>query len=252
MTPREILRHIDNGAEHFLLTLADAPHMTCIDADGYTVIHPNAGEEGVSFVCGLQLSALSTEESASLIARAKAEGLPVWFPLLATNEQFQQFFGRARIHDAPLSADDEVYMALLPHEVTAEPLAHPVIRATDSISFSDCAAVINAVLSVGRPDLHPVHHLHLMKTGRIHAHVLYHNSNPVSAAITMSNGGIASLEFVATLPEYRHRGYAEAVCRQAVQDELTRGATLITVRAVNPTVARLYERLGFNAYNYAL
>ena len=96
------------------------------------------------------------------------------------------------------------------------------------------------------------HHLPLMETGRIHAHVLYADEHPVSAAVTMEKDGVASLEFVASLPGFRRMGYAEAVCRLAMADAWTRGAALITVRAVNPAVARLYERLGFRAYNHAL
>lgn len=252
MDAREILRHIDEGANHFLLTLADGPHMTATDGGGFTVIRPKDGQEGVSFVCRLQLEGLSRAESAALITRAKATGLPVWFPLLATDAQFQLFFGRERIHSAAPAADDEVYLAMLPGEMTTAPQTHAVHRATDAVAFADCAMVVNTVLSDGRPDLHPIHHLPLMETGRIHAHVLYADEHPVSAAVTMEKDGVASLEFVATLPGFRRMGYAEAVCRQAVADAWTRGAALITVRAVNPAVARLYERLGFRAYNHAL
>ena len=252
MDAREILAHIDAGAEHFLRTLADAPHMTCTDHDGYTLIRPKAGEEGVSFVFGLRLDALSPADSTALITRAKSHGLPVWFPLLATDEQFHQFFGKERIHGAPIAPEDEVYMTLLPDEmIDASPL-HPVRRIADAAAFADCAGVINAVLSDGRPDLHPIHHLPLMTTGRIHAHVLYHDGQPVSAAVTMSQNGVASLEFVATLPAFRRRGYAGSVCRQAVKDALDRGACLITVRAANAAAARIYAHLGFRSYNHAL
>ena len=231
MNARDILRHIDEGANHFLRTLAAAPHRTCMDAGGFTVIRPREGQEGVLFVCGLQLEGCTPSQWRDIISRAKATGLPVWFPLLSTDEQFACFFGRERIHGAPLAADDEVYMALFPHELTA---------------------VVNAVLSDGRPDLHPTHHLPLMKNGQLHAYVLYFEGTPVSAAVTMCKDGVASLEFVATLPTFRCRGYADAVCRQAVQDALNRGARLVTVRAVNAAAARLYSQLGFRAYNHAL
>lgn len=252
MNARDILRHIDEGANHFLRTLAAVPHMTCMDAGGFTVIRPKEGQEGIFFVCGLQLEGCTPSQWRDIIARAKATGLPVWFPLLSTDEQFTCFFGRERINGAPLAADDEVYMALFPHELTAVSLAPPVFRAKDAAAFADCAAVVNAVLSDGRPDLHPTHHLPLMKNGQLHAYVLYFEGTPVSAAVTMCKDGVASLEFVATLPTFRCRGYAEAVCRQAVQDALNRGARLVTVRAVNAAVARLYERLGFRSYNHAL
>ena len=73
-----------------------------------------------------------------------------------------------------------------------------------------------------------------------------------SAAVTMAKDGVASLELVATLPAFRRRGYARAVCHQAVMDEWARGTSLVTVRAVNVTAARLYQQLGFRSYNHAL
>lgn len=252
MDARDILRHIDEGANHFLRTLADGPHMTCTDAGGFTVIQPKAGEAGISFVCDLSLEGLSHEDACSLIDRAKRVGFPVWFPLLSTDEQFACFFGRERIHGAALAADDEVYMAMLPGEMIETSLHLPVVRVGTTAAFADCAHVVNTVLSDGRPDLHPICHEHLMHAGRIHCHVLYHEGRPASAAVTMSQDGVASLELVATLPEYRRCGYAEAVCRQAVQDAWLRGAKLLTVRAVNSAAARIYERLGFRAYNDAL
>lgn len=252
MNARDVLRHIDEGANHFLRTLADAPHMTCTEAEGFTVIRPQEGQEGVSFVCDLQLEGCTPDQWRDIIARAKATGLPVWFSLLSTDEQFACFFGQERLHGAPLAADDEVYMALFPHELTDTSLPHPVVRVEDAASFADCAAVINTVLSDGRPDLHPIHHLPLMESERIRAHVLYCDGQPVSAAVTMAKDGAVSLEFVATLPGFRQRGYAMAVCHQAVHDALACDARLITVRAVNAAAARLYERLGFQAYNHAL
>lgn len=252
MDARDILRHIDKGANHFLRTLADGPHMACTDAGGFTVIQPKRGQEGISFVCDLRLEGLTHVQARGLIDRAKGTGFPVWFPLLCTDEHFALFFGRERIHSVPLAAEDEVYLAMLPGEMTAAPSRHPVLRVEDAAAFADCAHVVNTVLAGGRPDLHPVHHLPLMQTGRIRCHVLYHEGKPVSAAVTMSQDGVASLELVATLPEHRRRGYAESVCRQAVQDEWTRDAAMLTVRAVNAAAARIYERLGFRTYNHAL
>lgn len=252
MDAREILRRIDEGANYFLRTLAQGPHMSVTDGGGFTVIQPKPGQEGISFVCELQLDERSPAEWTDLIARAKSTGLPVWFPLLCTDAQFACFFGRERIHGAPLSPEDEVYLAMLPGEIADLPQTHAVHRVTDAASFADCATVINTVLSGGRPDLHPVHHLPLLEAGRIHCHVLYAEGKAVSAAVTMAKDGIASLELVATLPDFRRRGCARAVCRQAVQDEWARGASLVTVRAVNANAARLYEQLGFRPYNHAL
>ena len=133
MNPRQILQHIDDGANHFLFTLADAPHMTRTADHGITIIQPKPGEEGVSFVCNLALAGLDAAESSTLIRRAKSLGFPVWFPLLATDAQFAEFFGRERLHSAPFAADDEVYMAMRPGEMTPRTPAFPVVHA-DSLA----------------------------------------------------------------------------------------------------------------------
>ena len=252
MNPRQILQHIDDGANHFLFTLPDAPHMTRTDDHGITIIQPKPGEEGISFVCNLALAGPNAAESSALIRRAKSLGFPVWFPLLATDAQFADFFGRERLHGVPLAADDEVYMAMRPGEMMPGTPAFPVVHADSLPTFADCAHVANTVLADGRPDLHPIHHAPLMQAGRIHCYVLYADDQPVSAAVTMAQAVIVSLELVATMPGHRRRGYAAAVCRQAVQDAWARGAQLLTVRAVNSAAARIYEKLGFRAYNHAL
>jgi len=252
MNARQILQHIDNGANHFLRTLADAPHMSCTETQGMTIIQPRPGQEGIFFVCNLALEGLDYAESLALIRRAKAVGFPVWFPLLASDEQFAAFFGRKRIHGAPLAADDEVYMAMLPGEMTPGAPAFPVVRADTLPVFADCAHVANTVLAGGRPDLHPIHHAPLIQARRIYCYVLYADGKPVSAAVTMGQEDIVSLELVATLPEHRRQGYAEAVCRQAVQDAWARGAKLLTVRAADANAASVYAKLGFHPYNDAL
>lgn len=62
----------------------------------------------------------------------------------------------------------------------------------------------------------------------------------------------AALELVATLPEYRRRGFARAVCAKALREEITCGAALFTVRANGAASARVYRSLGFRVYNHAL
>ena len=75
---------------------------------------------------------------------------------------------------------------------------------------------------------------------------------PAAVCAVLDNHGIASLEFVATIPEMRQNGYAKAVCKKAIHDAFANGAKIITVRAANAAASKLYQSLGFKAYNYAL
>ena len=62
-----------------------------------------------------------------------------------------------------------------------------------------------------------------------------------------TDNGVASLEFVATLEEYRRKGLARAVCITAVRDAFINGAKIITTRAFH-LASLLYQSLGFKIY----
>ena len=68
----------------------------------------------------------------------------------------------------------------------------------------------------------------------------------------IDNDGIASLEFVATVPEMRRRGFAREVCEKAIYDAFMDGAKIVTVRAINAVAGKVYQSIGFKAYNYAI
>jgi ribosomal protein S18 acetylase RimI-like enzyme len=69
---------------------------------------------------------------------------------------------------------------------------------------------------------------------------------PVSAAELYSDGRIAQIEDVATLPEHRGRGYASAVVLRAVQEALAAGHDLVFLTALDDDWPKeLYVRLGF-------
>lgn len=100
--------------------------------------------------------------------------------------------------------------------------------------------------------MHPVYHYPLCEKGLMQCYVLYDGNTPISVASIMNNDGIASLELVAAIPEMRRRGFAKAVCEKVICDTFARGAKIITVRAVNAAAGRLYQSMGFMAYNYAI
>lgn len=68
---------------------------------------------------------------------------------------------------------------------------------------------------------------------------------PVSTAATLRSGGVASLEFVSTLEEYRRRGAAAVTCSRAIADLLADGVRAVTLSACGESVP-LYRGLGFH------
>ncbi|MDE6764199.1 MAG: hypothetical protein K2N26_08290 [Oscillospiraceae bacterium] len=47
----------------------------------------------------------------------------------------------------------------------------------------------------------------------------------------------------------RNKGFAKAVCEKAVYDAFADGASIITLRAINRSMERLYRSIGFKAYS---
>lgn len=71
---------------------------------------------------------------------------------------------------------------------------------------------------------------------------------PVSAAELYSDGRIAQVEDVSTLPDHRGHGYASAVVLRAVEEALSAGHDLVFLTAADDDWPKeLYARLGFDA-----
>ena len=69
---------------------------------------------------------------------------------------------------------------------------------------------------------------------------------PVSACMTISDGDTAVLEMVATLKDYRRRGFASGLIGKALADLRQKGIRTVTLRAEADGVG-VYTRLGFKA-----
>lgn len=74
------------------------------------------------------------------------------------------------------------------------------------------------------------------------------DGRPVAAAQLNSDGRIAEVDDVATLPEFRRRGYASAVVLRAVEEAFAAGHDLVFLVAEDEDWPKeLYARLGFEA-----
>ena len=63
----------------------------------------------------------------------------------------------------------------------------------------------------------------------------------------MNHNWNGTVEYIATLPDYRGNGIGTAVCRAAVRQLMGEGAFMISLRA-RPMGVSLYASLGFKAY----
>jgi ribosomal protein S18 acetylase RimI-like enzyme len=68
---------------------------------------------------------------------------------------------------------------------------------------------------------------------------------PVSTTAAVQGGGAIGIYNVATLPEYQHRGYGEAVMRYALDDARAKHGIERSILQSTPAGYRLYERMGY-------
>jgi ribosomal protein S18 acetylase RimI-like enzyme len=249
MTELEIIRHIDDGAKFYLDFFGDAPHMDKIDNGIYTVISPKDGEQGVRFIYALRLEELNDNSAQNELDKMKATGLPIWWGLypLHSVRICDLLFGKEFTPKPPVDGD-EFYMAMLPNREALIPICDAEIRrVTTANEFKQFADIANLVFANGYGDIHPENHYHWCTDGRMMAHIAYLDGKPVSVAAVLNHNGVCSLEFVATLPDFRRRHFAQAASIAAINGAFANGAKIITLRAFDPA-RKLYEKLGFKTY----
>ena len=105
----------------------------------------------------------------------------------------------------------------------------------------------NQIFANGYQDIHTINHYHWCEANLLIPYIVYCEDKPVAVSAILNNNGIASLEFVATLPEYRRKGFARAASIVAVRDAFADRVSIITLRAFHPANL-LYQSLGFQIY----
>jgi len=73
----------------------------------------------------------------------------------------------------------------------------------------------------------------------------YVNELPVATSIRVSVGQVAEIYFVATLPEFRKRGYGEAMTRRAVWDGKKNDGCTCALLEASEMGRPIYEKMGF-------
>ena len=254
MTEKEIIKHINDGANYYISLFGKAQHMEVVNKEFYSYIRPKAGEKGISIIYNVHADRLAPEKQRAIISEMKERHMPIWLDLTVSDEVFFQVFGSEKLHGQKVFDDnDDRYMAL-PAEKEAEDysVVEKIVKVQSEQEFSVWAKIANDILAGGNPDMHPVYHYPLCRDGIMKCYIAYKNGLPAAVASIADNRKIMSLEFVATLPEMRRQGLAAAVCKRAVYEAFVDGAEIVTVRAADGIAANLYESLGFKAYNYAM
>jgi ribosomal protein S18 acetylase RimI-like enzyme len=81
--------------------------------------------------------------------------------------------------------------------------------------------------------------------GAFRGYVGYVKGKPVTTAAAVTTGGVIGLYSVATLPQHRRRGFAEAIMRQVIRDVSQRTGIDRTVLQATSSGLALYEAMGY-------
>jgi ribosomal protein S18 acetylase RimI-like enzyme len=254
MENAEIMKLVDSGAQFYCRQLGNASHMEFERRNHYSIIYPKPGEEGGTSVFDVTLEDLDDAKATEVIDEIKSLNVHTWWGLCISDRDFRLITGKARpiVSDQEHENDEELYMALFPEEKpaypqTAESVA-TVTRVMASEDFAPWADICNSVLHGGYPIIHRANHYEICRTGLMSCYLAYLEGEPAGTAAILDDEGIASLEFVATLPQFRKRGIASSLCQRAVDDAFLAGAKVITTRAFQPA-KNLYKSMGFRVYH---
>ncbi len=250
MTDKEIRQYIDEGADHYVRLFGEAAHMEKVDKPFYSYVKPKTGKQGISFIYHVRIHDLPTAQQEAVLREMRSLRMPIWFGSAQPADGIPVSSGQRPTRERERSTEDgETYLAILPGQEKACPKTKfSIIQVHTAEEFAVWANMANELLANGRMDVHPVHHFVWCKKFDVTCYILYQGNVPVSIAAIMDDKGICSLEFVATIPEMRKKGFARAVCQKAVSDAFAAGASIVTVRASNTTAAKLYQSIGFVVY----
>ena len=81
--------------------------------------------------------------------------------------------------------------------------------------------------------------------GGFRGYVGYANGKPVTSAAAVTAGGVVGLYSVATLPQHRRRGFAEAIMRQVMEQAGRSAGIERTVLQATASGLSLYEAMGY-------
>jgi GNAT superfamily N-acetyltransferase len=252
MDTKQIIKYIDDGANFYCRQLGNASHMEFKNNGIYSIISPKKGEEGGTSLFDVTLDHLSDEEASQKIDEIKALNVHTWWGLCVSDRIADLIWGKDRPVLSPEQQEnaEEVYMAIFPEDKPVDNVFDEAIRVKPVMSldeFGTWADICNAVLHDGYPIMHRVNHFHLCEERIMPCYIGFYNDKPAAVCAILNNDVISSLEFVATLSDYRKKGLARALTITAINDAFDNGSIIITTRAF-AEAKNLYKSLGFKLY----
>lgn len=243
---------ICRGVTSYLRSFALADCMELRIENGAEWISPKPGCAGPSLVFGLSLNAIGIENRIDTLIKGIMDGsVPsMWFVSPDwTPGNIVELLSAKGFRDLSNSDEPEPAMALSFEWVPEWRKPNPdvsVRKVQSSQEFSSWCAIANEVLH-GWDMVTAEHYSAWLAEDGIAMYLAYIGDVPIATASTIRDGDAASLEFVATLKEYRNRGAASAICMHALNELRNKSIKIVTLRAFHDGIS-LYSKLGFKIY----
>lgn len=251
MENQKIIEHIVHGMEYYMEILAMPSHMEKYNDGMCSWIKPKEGATGPDAVYRVNFGDKTDDQIRQIIQSYRKNGVPDYWCVtpLSTPSHVRDILVSLEILES--NAEDELGMALLPDEYsswtdTESTSIIPVRKVNNKEDFKIWTDIANEVLH-GFQLLDPDLYFPLCESGKMVCFLGYSGEMPVATSATMNNNGSGTLEFIATLPDYRKKGIGAAVCRAAIEQLISDGVSIISLRARAMGVS-LYKALGFKAY----
>lgn len=210
-------------------------------------IHPRKGEKGPSIVFRIRLNPDGAEcQIRELIPEIQAGRVPaLWYVTPdSTPSNIRELLAQNGFRDLSQDGEPEPTMALMRENFSPRKEREIFCRRVcGPEEFREWVRIVNTALH-GWEMIDPVNYYPWVGSEDIRIYLGILEDTPVSACATIQGGRTGSLEFVATLEEYRRRGAAAVLCSHAIEELFEAGAELVTLGACGESVP-LYKGLGF-------
>jgi ribosomal protein S18 acetylase RimI-like enzyme len=135
-------------------------------------------------------------------------------------------------------------LALSPLESIPATSTLEIRRVGDDETLQTHADIVAAGFGLSPPLVRQVFSGSLISEPSWHAYVGYADGRPAAASQLVMSDGVAGIYYVATLEDYRRRGFGEAMTWHAVRDGAEAGCDVSVLQA-SVMGLPIYERMGF-------
>jgi ribosomal protein S18 acetylase RimI-like enzyme len=234
---------VDQGIDLYWTTLGKCRGLAVVEEDDLKYVI-SADRRGPERIFHMDIGSAGTERLHDVLARMQAGTLPNG--LLVANHTDPQ--NRLRtLEEVGFRIDTSglcMVMDLASRDLSQLiPDGFQIIRVTTRKELEQWTAVVNVAL-FGRDLMSADQFCDIYGLESTALYMVLCDGVPASTCMTIHGNGVATLEMVSTLPDYRRRGLATAVVRTALLDLQRKVIPTVSLRA-EPDGIGVYKSVGF-------